>query len=517
MDRPTALSTRPRLTERALEWFGVDVDWERVPPAGAYRNDFYLAGILTALAVFGAELGRSFGYFEETDHPVWLIYLLAAAGALPLAWRRRFPLLVLMVVYAHFLGVGLTVPMVSALMPLQVVYFIALFTAVAWARDRRAMLVVVSGAILAMLGWLAWQFGVDAGLAAWLDEVGPEQPGLFGPFVAYTVYLWLTNVAYFGGAFAAGQHMWHAARRRQQLAEQAATIERQTVELQQQAVVAERLRIARELHDVVAHHVSVIGIQAAAARRLLARDPDAAAAPLATIEVASRDAVSQMRGLLGTLRDLDRAGPPDVGAGGTSSALGGAGSGDGGGAGEGVRLGAVAGAGAAPGTAPGAAQADPAAPRPRGENRAPEPGLDDIARLADADDGLQVAYRLVEEPERAAKTVPAPVGLSLYRTTQEALANVRRHSTARSATVVVRVDRRPGAAGPGGTERFPHGFAEVEVLDGGRPRSGTSGSGLGMLGIRERVATHGGIAEIGPRVTGGYRVRVRLPLPEDCS
>jgi signal transduction histidine kinase len=90
------------------------------------------------------------------------------------------------------------------------------------------------------------------------------------------------------------------------------------------------------------------------------------------------------------------------------------------------------------------------------------------------------------------------------------MANVRKHSTARSATVTLRVVRDPGALdGP----QFEHGFAEVEVLDDGRPRHGTSGSGLGLLGIRERAATHQGVVEIGPRATGGYRVRVRLPLP----
>jgi signal transduction histidine kinase len=72
------------------------------------------------------------------------------------------------------------------------------------------------------------------------------------------------------------------------------------------------------------------------------------------------------------------------------------------------------------------------------------------------------------------------------------------------------VDRRPE---PG----FAHGYAEVEVLDDGRPRSGSSGTGLGLLGVRERLAAHGGVSEIGPRVTGGYRVRVRMPLPEDAS
>jgi signal transduction histidine kinase len=93
------------------------------------------------------------------------------------------------------------------------------------------------------------------------------------------------------------------------------------------------------------------------------------------------------------------------------------------------------------------------------------------------------------------------VGLTLYRTVQEALHNVRRHSTASAATVVLRVDASPRG-----------GFAEVEVLDAGRPRTGTSGTGLGLLGMRERVASLDGSLEIGPRATGGFRVRVRLPL-----
>lgn len=461
----------PGVTARVLDWFGVDTDWERVPadPARAYRRDVWLGALYVGVTVLGTELGRSIGYFVEWDVPAWGLYLLAAAGAAPLMWRRRFPLVVLVAAYAQFLAVGLTVPMVTQVVPLQVAYFVAMFSAVAWARDRRAMLLVVGGAVLVMFVWLAWQFAVGSGVQEVVDQMNPGggRPGLISPAVALVTHNWLFNMAYFFGAVAAGQLRWHAARRQDQLAAQAATIERQAAELQRQAVVTERLRIARELHDVVAHHVSVIGIQAAAARRLLTRDPEAAAGPLATIEGESREAVAQMRGLLGTLRGADDGGAP----------------------------------------------AEPA------ETRAPEPVLADIPRLADAagaaHGGLDVVVRVVEEPDGAAADVPGPVGHSLYRTAQEALANVRKHSTARSASVVVRVDRRPVPSRAPDGDRFPHGYAEVEVLDDGRPRGGSSGTGLGLLGVRERVATHHGVAEVGPRATGGYRVRVRLPLPED--
>ena len=259
-------------------------------------------------------------------------------------------------------------------------------------------------------------------------------------------YTFLVNIAYFGGAVLGGQAAWNAARRRARLATQAATLRTQAAELKEHAVVEERLRIARELHDVVAHHVSVMGVQAAAARRVLDVDPPAASSALSSVESSAREAVTEMRALLGTLRQGDRAAET---------------------------------------------------------GRAPEPSVDAIPGLVDQlrADGLDVTYSVVADPPDAATHLGPAVGLTLYRTAQEALHNVRRHSTATAAAVVLRVD---GSA--------PNGFAEVEVLDSGRPRTGTSGTGLGLLGMRERVASLDGSLEIGPRATGGFRVRVRLPL-----
>ncbi|WP_418275588.1 sensor histidine kinase [Isoptericola jiangsuensis] len=459
-----------RTVEALRTWFALDTDFERRPadPRGAYRRDVWLGLTLTALSVAGVELARSAGFLQDDTTPVWLLYLLSAAGALPLVLRRRYPLAVLAVVYTHFLLVGLTVPAVVLTQVLQVVYFLTLYTAVAWARDRRAMLLVVSACLAVMFGWLFWQLVISTSLQDYLAAEGllDDPPGTVSPLTAIVLVNWLTNIAYFFGAVAVGQVGWNSARRRAQLAEQARTIARQADALREQAVVTDRLRIARELHDVVAHHVSVIGIHAAAARRVLARDgagPQDAQESLTTIESASRDAVEQMRGLVGTLRRAD----------------------------------------------------DDAGPR---KDRSPEPGLADIADLAAGDDGLDVEYRLVvapdgDPPAGAAPDVPASLGLSLYRTAQEALANVRKHSTARTARVTVRVERR----GLPDDARFAHGFAEVEVLDDGRPRPGSGGTGLGLMGLRERVAVHHGAAEIGPRVTGGYRVRVRLPLPEESA
>ena len=113
-------------------------------------------------------------------------------------------------------------------------------------------------------------------------------------------------------------------------------------------------------------------------------------------------------------------------------------------------------------------------------------------------------HEVVTDRPDALDLVPAAVGHSLYRTAQEALTNVARHSTARTARVVVRV--RTQTATP---------FVEVEVTDDGRPRPGTSGSGLGHMGIRERARSLGGSVDVGPRATGGYRVRLRVPLTQE--
>ncbi|MEW1952700.1 histidine kinase [Terrabacter sp. NPDC080008] len=445
---------------RVAEWAGVDVDWERVPadPARTRRVDAWLALAFLLAGSLGVELLRSIDALgTQRDSWVWP-HVAVAIGTVPLVWRRRWPLLVAAGLSLHLFAFGILMPAIAVSMPMQVVYFFALFTGVAWARDRRAMLGVVLGVVLLMFGWLTWQFAVGSGVQEAMSRGGQPltRHGIFSPAAAYVVYSLLVNVVYFGGAIIGGQAAWRGALQRDRLAQQARTIDEQTTSLQRQAVVEERLRIARELHDVAAHHVSVIGIQAAAARRVLRKDADAAERALSSVETSSRDAVSQMRALLGTLRSGDET------------------------------------------------RTDGA--------RAPEPRLTDVPALVDevSAAGLRVECRVVEDCPGAVAAVPDPVGLSLYRTVQEALSNTRRHSTASAASVFVRVDRRPE---PG----FAQGYAEVEVLDDGRPRSGTSGTGLGLLGVRERLAAHGGVSEIGPRVTGGYRVRVRMPLPEATS
>jgi signal transduction histidine kinase len=208
------------------------------------------------------------------------------------------------------------------------------------------------------------------------------------------------------------------------------------------AVFEERVRIARELHDVVAHHVSMMGVQAGAARVVIDRDRIKAKEALTAIEVSSRQAVGELHRLLGFLRQV----------------------GD---------------------------QDDLLAPRP---------GLSQLPRLAASmsESGLAVSVG-VEGEERS---LPPMVGVSAYRIVQEALTNTLKHAAASRADVRVRY--------------WPEEL-EVEIIDDGRGAtapSGTSPGGLGLIGMRERAALHGGQLTAGPVSGGGFDVRVRLPTSD---
>ncbi len=443
-----------RLTARLTGFFAVDDPWQR--PGRLDRRDV-LVGVGTwALSTFSLELSRSLGGLDDVGRPAWIQWLAVALGAGLLVGRRRWPLTVAALAALHMFVLGVTMPIVMAQLALQIVYFVAIFSGVAWAGSRRDMLIVIGSVVAFMVAWLAWQFAVGSALDEFRAELTADPPGADGPVGAVTAAVLLTalvNLLYFGGAIIGGQVSWNSARQRADLAGQASTIAAQSATLQRRAVLDERLRIARELHDVVAHHVSVIGVQAGAARRVLDRDPAAATAALTQIEVSAREAVTSMRSLVGTLRDPEESAAPDG--------------------------------------------AD--------RSRAPEPGCADLADLVQGSQvpGLSVSYSVVADPPGAELALPGPVGLSIYRTTQEALTNIRRHSTAGRATVVLRVQAHGSRA-----------HAEIEITDDGRTRPGSSGSGLGLLGVRERAASQRAQVEIGPRVGGGYRVRVRFPLAE---
>ncbi|AWB91930.1 sensor histidine kinase [Aeromicrobium chenweiae] len=421
----------------------LDRRWSRPGPTPAQIRRDTLCGVAAAvLSVVSVEVWHS-GYGSSLGWKGIEAYVLFGLAGLLLALRRRFPLTTSLLVSAVFLAIVDRLNDLGAIFTIQVVLFIALYSAWAWSRARRQLYATSAAVLLAVLGWLVWEFVTT-------DPPDLPHKGLIPPYPAAIVYSLAINIVYLLGAMTWGHVAWRSARQREEIAEGVAAERRAQDRERDSAVQAERVRIARDLHDVVAHHVSGIGVQAAGAARVIDSRPDMAKDALEVIERSSRQAVQQMHQLVGLLRsDRD------------------------------------------------------------GDERAPQPGLDELHTLATAADGTPVessatvTFRQVGEPFE----VPRTVGLSLFRIAQEAVANMRRHARATSGEVVVRF--APPSEGGAAS-------VEVEVIDdgnGGEESSSRPGSGgFGLTGIRERAAMHGGTWEIGPRPEGGFRVRVRIPV-----
>jgi signal transduction histidine kinase len=379
-------------------------------------------------------------------------YLWSVAGSLPLCARRVYPVTVMLVCSLVFFGLGTRLPAAGASYGVQVSLFLSIFAAWAWSRQRRRLHWWTAFTFTGMFVWVAWLV-VDI----YDDPAYAQGPGIVSPAVAIGLMMLALNLLYFFGAMAWGLAAWRGARQREQLAAANAELQRQSEQIAERAVQDERLRIARDLHDVVAHHVSGIGVQAAGARLVAGRSPEASQQALRTIEVTSRRAVQEMQQLVGLLRT-------DTGADGDYDGT-------------------------------------------DGRPRSPQPGLAQLPDLlAEAGrQGLDVRFaRHGPDVE-----VPDTVGLTLYRSVQEALTNVRKHSSASCASVTLRsIDTEQPAA------------VEVEVLDDGPARSSSAepaGRGWGLAGLRERVLWHGGESDIGPRPVSGFRVRVRIPLEREVA
>ncbi|MFF3287204.1 sensor histidine kinase [Streptomyces sp. NPDC003023] len=208
----------------------------------------------------------------------------------------------------------------------------------------------------------------------------------------------------------------------------------------QRTLLEERARIARELHDVVAHHMSVITVQADSAPYRIEGLPDAVREEFTSIAASARESLTEMRRLLAVLRS------------------------------EGVE----------------------------GE-RAPQPGLDRVQQLVEATvrAGVPAELSLAADLGR----VPQTVDLSAYRIVQEALANVVRHAPGAPTRVSVTSD---------------DGHLTVLVVNGPAAQRTspleTTGTGHGLVGMRERVRLTGGTLDTGPLPDGGFRVAARLPV-----
>jgi signal transduction histidine kinase len=241
-------------------------------------------------------------------------------------------------------------------------------------------------------------------------------------------------------------------------------------------LLEERARIARELHDVVAHHMSVVTVQADSAPYRLEGLPPAAREEFASIAETARESLSEMRRLLGVLRSEDAHG-----------------------------------------------------------ERAPQPGLDRLGQLAEATVRAGVPTEL--SVAEGLSGLPQAVQLSVYRIVQEALANVVRHAPGAATRVSVTGTTGAGttranttgagatagrrAPGTGTADAKPVGTKgdalTVLVVNGPSPGPAsppleTAGTGHGLVGMRERVRLTGGTLDTGPLPDGGFRVVARIPL-----
>ncbi|MCP2334939.1 sensor histidine kinase [Actinomadura rupiterrae] len=292
-----------------------------------------------------------------------------------------------------------------------------------WAVAPRATMVVFVPvvSVLAPLGYRARAAVSCAGFAAATElAVGLGWPGGAIVFsVAFTL-VWTAAVA-------ARLHRVYT--------------ERLAAERTRRGIAEERLRIARELHDVVAHGMSVITVQAGFGALVGDERPAEARAALGAIEATGRRTLVELRALLGVLR---ADGDADL---------------------------------------------------------APSPGLADLPGLVERTARAGLAVRVERTgPERE---LPAGADLAAFRIVQEAVANVVRHSAARTATVTL--DHAADAL-------------VIEVTDAGPGKHGNGGAeGLGIVGMRERARLYGGTVEAGPVPGAGFRVRAVLPVTEPIT
>jgi signal transduction histidine kinase len=229
----------------------------------------------------------------------------------------------------------------------------------------------------------------------------------------------------------------------------------------QLAVAEERVRIARELHDIVAHGVSLMTIQIAAARRVGPKNAESANESLEAAEQTGRQTLSELEGMLAVLRGAD------------------------------ASIGAAAGM-----TSPGAAAGGQAA-----NLRNPPPRIADLEPLVEAvrQTGRVVSYHMLGDPP----PLPASVDMAVYRVVQEALTNAVRY--AGEAAIDIQVIFSPtnitlfiDDEGPGASP--------------GRPDT-PPGTGHGLVGMQERLAAVGGTLEAGPKRPGpGWRVYATIPV-----
>lgn len=357
-----------------------------------------------------------------------LLLAVAAVGSLGLALRRRTPLVAFLLCGASIQGVTTVAPGFD---------------------NDSAALVITFGVSLYSLGRYAvgleqW-LGVVAVVAVMVSFVLSEAPGAASVDSGDVGFVLL----FAGAPWGAGVVIRLRLERERLLRERNAALQRDQEAQARAAVAAERARIARELHDVVAHAISVTVMQARGGRAMLGRDATEVRRALDAIEQTNTAALSDMRRLLAVLRDTED--QPDGRA-------------------------------------------------------APQPSLANLDQLVDQvrAAGLSVELAVTGSSLQQELPVPPGVDLSAYRIVQEALTNVLKHAGP-TATARVEVEY--------GTDSLRVTVLDDGVGPlGDTGLRSADGSGHGLVGIRERVAVIGGRVEAGSGPAGdGFVVAAVLP------
>jgi signal transduction histidine kinase len=381
----------------------------------AVRRGLWADSVI-AIAVFGLILvvpviKPDQWHGRHPDHVTLLGVVVLGVACVALVFRRRWPRSVLAAAVACAVGYFAVGPSHG---PTAFIVVIAMYT-VTLREDRRAALVIAALTVVAL----------DAGDIVLAGGTGADPNSIL-------------NVVVVGLAFALGDAMRNRRAYLAEVEERARRAEESREQEARRRVAEERLRIARDLHDVVAHHIALINVQAGVGAHLLDADPEQARQALVHIRRASRSALDELGATVGLLRESD----------------------------------------------------DPAAPTD------PTVGL---ARLDELIAGLAgCGLRVDIEIDGVIAGLPTAVDVTAYRIVQEALTNVHKHA----GTDAVRL-------------RFGVSADAVRILveDDGGGAASTTGSGHGVLGMRERAAAVGGTLSAGPRQDGGFRVEATLPLP----
>ncbi|MGW5668363.1 sensor histidine kinase [Micromonospora sp. NPDC003776] len=357
-----------------------------------------------------------------------LAYVLLAVSGLVLAVRRRWPV-----------PVFLTTALVSLVYftagfpdgPGWIGLFVALYTLTAYGDGRRSVLIAGAGITVLATGWLVAAADIEPRAA-----------------IGWVFFRIAASIM----ATALGESVRSRRVIAAEAVERARQAERTREEEARARVDAERLRIAREVHDTVAHAIAIINVQAGVTAYLLDKRPERARDALVIIEQTSAQALHEMRAILGVLRS------PDNG-------------------------------------------------------RAPHPGLGQINELTAVAREAGLDIKLEVNPSAAA--LPSAVDTTAYRILQESITNVIRHVGPARVTVALdygtdMLELRVVDDGGGDVSDD----AEGRSTSAG-PRAVTDGSaepGRGIVGMRERCGLLGGELTAGPRPSGGFEVTARLPL-----